>query len=123
MSISPTILVYGKDENLLKTRALVLETAGHRVQRAATPQRLRLLLQNDPIGVLILCHTLSEAECLEALDTAARMKPGIKSLVLTHRHSRWGEGGVSAVITDLLNPALLVSMAAKLSDECGELRN
>jgi CheY-like chemotaxis protein len=114
----PTILVYGKDENLLNTRSLLLQSTGRRVKQATTYEGLRMILQAVPVNVIVLCHTLSEADCLAALDTAAKLRPGIKSLVLTSRHSKCGEQYLATVISDFLNPGLLISVTNKLSEDC-----
>ena len=120
--IPPTILLYGKDENLLKTRSLLLQSTGHRVKQATTYDGLRSILQDVSVNVVVICHTLSEAECLAALDIAAKLRPGIRSLVLTSRHSKCGEQHLATVISDFLNPALLISVATRLSNECGDAR-
>jgi hypothetical protein len=109
--------MYGRDEFLLASRAMILERAGYRVYRALTRDAFSLTLRGTPISILILCHTLSEAACLEALDEAAKMRPGIKSLVLTDRHHEFGEREVTAVIRGFPEPSLLLSETAKLSDK------
>jgi hypothetical protein len=120
--VSSTILVYGKDENLLNTRALLLQSTGRRVKQTTTYEGLRVMLQDVSVTVMVICHTLSEAECLAALDTAAKLRPGIKSLVLTRRHSKCGEQYLATVISDFLNPCLLISATNELNDACGGIQ-
>jgi DNA-binding NtrC family response regulator len=117
MFVAPSVLVYGRDEFLLTSRAMLLEREGYRVYLALDRETFTRLLRDAQVSILILCHTLREADCLAALDAAAKMRPGIKSLVLTHRDHQFGEQQVSAVIKGLLEPRLLISETAKLTDE------
>jgi DNA-binding response OmpR family regulator len=117
MFIAPSVLIYGRDEFLLVSRAMLLERAGYCVHRALNDDAFRGMLRNTSVSILILCHTLTEADCLAALDAAAKMRHGIKSLVLTHRDHQFGEHQVSAVINGFLEPKLLLTETARLSDE------
>jgi hypothetical protein len=93
---------------------MLLEREGYRVYRALDRNTYGHILRNMPVSILILCHTLSEAACLAALDQAAKMRPGIKSLVLRNRDHQFRERQVSAVISGFLEPKLLLSETAKL---------
>jgi hypothetical protein len=117
MFIAPSVLIYGRDEFLLVSRAMLLESAGYCAHRALNSDTFRGILRNKPVSILILCHTLTEVDCLAALDVGAKIRPGIKSLVLTHRDHQFGEHQVSAVINGFLEPSLLLTETARLSDE------
>ena len=78
------------------------------VTRLLRYDSLRLILRNTPVGILILCHTLNEADCLAALDTADKIRSGIKNLVLTNHPRRYDEHDVSPVISGLLDPDVIL---------------
>jgi len=111
------ILLYGRDKSLLATRAMLLEREGYRVYQALDYGSLRLILHNMPIGVLILCHTLSEADCAAALDTLKKTRRDVKSLLLTNRPQRYKDDKVSAVISGFIDPNTILAETAKISDE------
>jgi DNA-binding NtrC family response regulator len=117
MFVAPSVLVYGRDEFLLTSRAMLLEREGYRVYLALDHEIFTRLLRDAQVSILILCHTLREADCLAALDAAAKMRPGIKSLVLSHHHHQFGERQVSAVINGFLEPNRFLAETAKLSKE------
>lgn len=80
MSTAPSILVYGRDAILLQTRAWILEKAGHRV--VSTMRELESNPLSEPIGLMVLCHTLSPEERRKALLTLATRWPEAKRLQL-----------------------------------------
>ena len=111
------ILLYGRNKSLLTTRTMLLEREGYRVYQASDYDPLRLILHNMPIRILILCHTLSEADCIAALDAAKESRRDIKSVVLTNRPRRYTDHNVSAVISGFIDPNTILAETAKISDD------
>ena len=74
------ILISGRDEALLATRASVLRTAGYRVSATLGPVSSRAELST--VGLLVICHTLSEEERTDDLTSLATTHPGAKALCL-----------------------------------------
>ena len=59
-------LTYGQDAALLATRAQLLEADGYTTDTVATLQELRRrLLDNPEYDIVVLCHSVSQAESEE----------------------------------------------------------
>ena len=82
MDSPPSILIYGRDDDLLETRRLVLQQAGFQawtVTNLADAEKITIM---RPGGLLILCHSLSIEECEKALAMAHSRQAGMRNLVL-----------------------------------------
>jgi DNA-binding response OmpR family regulator len=64
------ILLYGHEEMLLWTRRLVLEWAGYEVSVAQELRQASQLLDREDVGLILLCYSLSRAECAELIATS-----------------------------------------------------
>ncbi len=78
----PSILVYGRDSTLLRSRCWVLQAAGFQVSTAETLAEAQDAAAQQSADLLVICHTLSAAECREALRWA-HTHPAMKRIVLT----------------------------------------
>src|SRR5579875_1561971 len=72
----------GNDQSLLKTRGGVLESAGLRVVNADGLQDALDQLQPLAFDLLILCHSLAEAERTTITAAARRCNPRIRVLLV-----------------------------------------
>ena len=81
---SSSVLIFGHDSSLLKTRCWMLEQRGLRASTATTLADLRECLKANPFTVLVLCHTLSAAECAEAVAIAHIAQPWPATIALTN---------------------------------------
>lgn len=109
----PVILVYGRDSALLGTRRMVLASAGYQVTEAINFCEVEKILSERSIDLLILCHSLSEADCKEVSEKL-QVEPRPKALVLTA--GPFGcHVGINAEITDAREgPAKLISTVKRL---------
>lgn len=58
-----SVLLYGRDENLLRTRQSLLRAAGYRVTSIATTEQFQTILPRiSSFGILVLCHTINDTE-------------------------------------------------------------
>ena len=64
------ILLYGHEELLLWTRRLVLEWAGYEVSVAQEIRQASQLLDREHVDLIVLCYSLSRAECAELIATS-----------------------------------------------------
>ena len=80
MTTASSILVLGNDLTLLETRASVLKTAGYNVEASRAGEEMPSMRAVD---LLIVCHTLSEAERTAVLRTASAQHPPTNTLCLT----------------------------------------
>jgi DNA-binding NtrC family response regulator len=84
-----SILLYGHYPTLLQTRRWILENAGFRAWTAAQQAEVEKILSAETIDLLILGHTLSAKDCERALAAAHRLRPRMKTLVLTENSSMY----------------------------------
>ena len=82
-----SILIYGRDKLLLQTRSWVLEQAGYQVHTTIEEADAARQLRSQPVGVFILCHTLTPDQCTDLLANAHAHRPEVKTLVLAPRAS------------------------------------
>jgi DNA-binding response OmpR family regulator len=69
------ILLYGHNELLLWTRRLVLEWAGYEVGVAQELRQASQLLDREDVGLIVLCYSLSRAQCAELIATSRSEVP------------------------------------------------
>jgi DNA-binding response OmpR family regulator len=77
-----TILAFGHDTTLLRTRELILRHDGFDVVTATERSEASRLLAEQPVDLLILCHTLREQERESILSLAHASQRHLKTLVL-----------------------------------------
>ncbi|MGI4831214.1 MAG: hypothetical protein ACRYFU_23965 [Janthinobacterium lividum] len=76
-----SILLYGRDFQLLEIRQWVLERAGYRVVAVTELHEITQLLCKE-ISLFILCHTLSMEECGRALALFHTQWPQVQTINL-----------------------------------------
>ncbi|HEV2618640.1 MAG TPA: hypothetical protein VGU23_01730 [Acidobacteriaceae bacterium] len=115
MKVNPnSILLYGRDEQLLATRRWVLESRGYRVLTLLDLAGFAAIPQNPPIRLVLLCHSLSQDECEAAMVLAEARWPGIQSLTLDAEAGRSPSGLLGQLLHTMDGPAKLVETVAKL---------
>lgn len=81
-----SVLTVGRDLELARTRAMLLESAGYRTEVACTVPEVALYLQRRlPFGLVIICHSVTESARSEIL--ALLRDQGSDSPVYTLRES------------------------------------
>ena len=114
MSSQTSILIYGRDRQLLETRQWVLEGAGYRVSKATELAGLAQLVPVEQIDLLILCHTLSQEECGRALAVVSTRWPQVHTLLL-HAGRRGSDIGSSGDVVDMREgPAKFLKTVSRL---------
>lgn len=83
LSDSASILVYGRDSNLLKTRRWVLETIGSKVYATTSLKETEQLIISVKPTLLVLCFTLSSEDRRYVLKLVQALRPQMKVLTLT----------------------------------------
>lgn len=74
------VLAVGNDQNLLLTRASVLNTRWF--TSIASSQGALNLLKEKPFDILVLCHSISSKEAIALMSSVQRGFPKIRILVL-----------------------------------------
>jgi hypothetical protein len=77
----PRLLCYGHDEMLLYTRGQILGRE-FLVERCHTLTGLKQVLSRGPLDLVLLCHSVPDAECEEVIETVRAESPGVKVLVM-----------------------------------------
>jgi CheY-like chemotaxis protein len=110
------VLVYGNDPILLMTRRLILEKVGCRVLTTMEFADAMLILMNQQIDLLVVCHSLRDEERQGILETARALKPDIKTVILRFTRFRGRDiSGEGAEFVDGLDgPASLLAAVDKV---------
>jgi DNA-binding NtrC family response regulator len=82
MQAPHSILIYGRDHELLETRRLVLQRAGFQARTVTNLANAEKVSISQSNGLLILCHSLSVEDSEKALAMAHSRQHGMKTLVL-----------------------------------------
>ena len=116
MPTPPSILIFGRDSRLLETRRWVLERAGFVVSTVFDLESAMAGIDGKPVDLLILCYTISAAQCTSILDTVHALNPGMKTLILNS--GRTGCNSESDfVLHDFASPEILISRVRDLTME------
>jgi len=109
MPLLASVLVFGRDFQLVHTRSLILEKAGFHVRTASSLPDIQQLLPEPTIDVMLLCHSLSSHDCTEALNIAHDRWPNIQTIALVSGSSNCGSASTDAVMEATDGPAKLIS--------------
>ncbi len=109
MDHTSSILIYGKDAALLNTRAQVLKQVGP-VTQVATVEDLQSSLQEQPFGLMVLCHTGNVVEHDLALQLATSIQPDMKRLLVATGQTKTPAENVET-LSNLAGPQALVDRA------------
>jgi DNA-binding NtrC family response regulator len=108
-----SVPVFGRDFQLVHTRSLILEKAGFRVRTASCLPDLHQLLSEPTMDVMLLCHSLSTAECDEALAMTTQRWPRIQTISLLSGSSGCNSQPTDAIMNATDGPAKLVQEVSK----------
>jgi DNA-binding NtrC family response regulator len=113
MPTPASVLVFGRDYQLVHTRSLILEKAGFRVRTAASLPDLHQLLAEPTMDVMLLCHSLSTEECDQALALTQQRWPRIHTISLTSGSSGCNSEPIDAVMNAVDGPAKLIQEVSR----------
>ena len=82
-----SVLIYGHDARLLESRKWVLQGCGYRALSVRNVAAFNQVPLTPPIHLLVLCSTLSPAECESAIAHAKLRWPNVKELALVRHHA------------------------------------
>jgi DNA-binding NtrC family response regulator len=109
MPTPASVLVFGRDYQLVHTRGMILEKAGFRVRTASSLPDIQQLLSEPAMDVMLLCHSLSTQECTEALALTHERWPSIQTIALVSGSSDCGSEAADAIMESTAGPAKLIS--------------
>ena len=108
MPTPASVLVFGRDHQLVHTRGLILEKAGFRVRTAASVPDIQQLLSEPIMDVMVLCHSLSPQDCDEAVALTHERWPNLQTIALTSGSRDCGSESADAVMAASDGPAKLI---------------
>jgi DNA-binding NtrC family response regulator len=108
MPTPASVLVFGRDRQLVHTRGLILEKAGFRVRTASSLPDIHQLLSEPTMDVMLLCHSLSTEECDEALAMTQDRWPRIQTISLISGFSGCNSQPTDAIMNATDGPAKLI---------------
>jgi DNA-binding NtrC family response regulator len=82
MNSNARVLVVGRDEMLLRTRLMILG-AFFEVKGAGRSSEAVPLIQNDAFDLVVLCHSLTNAECEQLAALAHDQNPRTRILAMS----------------------------------------
>lgn len=111
----PVIVHFGRDRSLLLTRSLVLQRTGAAVERCEDLAKIDALLDRHTHGLLVLCHSLTEAERAEVLNKVQARRWGFRSLCIARNSlEHYSQTGENETVSTLGGPHELVKKAVEL---------
>jgi CheY-like chemotaxis protein len=114
MSLHASIIVCGRDPQLVETRRWILEQSGANVLTAADPAELAAIGPQEPVDLIILCHSLSAEQCDRAISVCATRWPQAQSLLLVQGQGGRDRAGSDAIFDTTRGPALLLQAVTVL---------
>ena len=115
-SASNTILLFGRQPELLDSRRWVLESRGYHVTVANSLVEMASLPKDPPARVALLCHLLTPAERTAATALASTRWPGCITRALT-QPSRVPAGILGRLMHTTDGPTDLVAVVRTLLKE------
>jgi DNA-binding response OmpR family regulator len=76
------VLLYGHEQMLQATRRTIFERAGFQALEASDSGELRGAVSHQRCELLVLCHTLSPQEALEAIEESRQRSRAVQVLLL-----------------------------------------
>lgn len=114
---SPRLLCYGHDEMLLMTRQLILSREFF-VEKCDTVAGLTEILARGSLNLVVMCQSVSDAECEQVLRMVRGASPEVMVLVLEGGHSGSCSLHSDAAMENMEGPrALLHKIHALLGSE------
>jgi len=109
-----SVLMYGHDASLLDSRKWVLESRGYRVHTIQRLSQLNHIPATSPVSLLVLCHTLTSQDAVDASTRASARWPGLKQLQLVADSSRYPSQVLGQVMHTLDGPGRLIHKVSEL---------
>lgn len=109
-----SVLLYGRDAALLRTRLWILEGAGFQVWAATRRLEVEEILGREHIDLLVLCYTLSIKQCDDALARARMLQPRTKTMMLTEMSFPQLKTGYDGAVNALGHPETMIAAVKRM---------
>ena len=110
----PSILVFGRDPSLLETRAWILEKTGAIVLSATSLSQVEKIAASRNIRLLVICHSVSPADCEELLAFVNSERPETEKLLMTANTPVCPLGQKERTVSAFSGPSVLLEAATAM---------
>jgi DNA-binding response OmpR family regulator len=115
MTLLKAILTISHDELLQTTRALILQSAGYKVDEAiGEKEALNFINSGSDYNLILICHTVPESSKIAIAARAKELRPTLPILLLS-RNYEITEAKVDGSLTSLESPVALLDMIELLT--------
>ena len=83
MSERPILLIVDDEERILNALSRSLRREGYTILTARTPERVRELLVEHPVAIVLSDHKMPTASGLDILEMASELRPGASRLLIS----------------------------------------
>lgn len=97
MPTAASVLLFGNDSHLLRSRRWLVESLGFKVFATDNILTLHQIFTEHPVDVMVLCHSLSPEESERAKAMAREYSPGTRVLILAVSEAHIGPENKCAV--------------------------
>jgi hypothetical protein len=111
--MSPQVLLVSRDPMLLQTRQLIMG-AFFRAKTAGRVREAEELIGMQVFDLVILCYTLSEAECRRIIETTEGLKLRPRILILTPAGRPPADPGPGDAVMIEAGPYYLLKKSAEI---------
>ena len=109
------VLIFGHDMTLLMTRELILRRVALEICITTDHTEATRILASEPVHLLILCHTLREAERSAILAVAHSLQKDLTSLLLVANESGNAPFGQDVTLSTFDGPYTLLAAVCRLT--------
>lgn len=111
--MTPQVLLVSRDAMLLQTRQLILG-AFFRAKTAGRIREAEELISINKFDLIVLCYTLTEAECRRVINYAAEQKRQPRILILTPAGNPPADPGTGDAVMIETGPYYLLKKSAEM---------
>jgi hypothetical protein len=113
------ILIYGHDARLLDVRKWALQYRGYHVVTVEHLNAIDRIPQGSKPVLVVLCHTLSPRECLNAVKRASVYWPEIKAITLVRDGAKSAPEVSGRIPHTIVGATRLLAMVTELAGTAG----
>jgi DNA-binding NtrC family response regulator len=99
----PSILLVGNDAGLLWSRAALLEGLGATIEQATTAHEAIEFIEQEEIGVVVLCSSVTEKDGLE-ISAAVERQSNPAAILLINKFSGYDEARLPTRVDGFTDP-------------------
>ncbi len=104
-----SVVCFSHDSSLLMSRVWLMEKMGCTVIPVTSETEFRETLRKYPVGLVVLCQSLTSEECRKADALSRKLSPEARVLVLFSTEQKWIPRGDGVLLDAQCGPATFLS--------------